>query len=153
MRNRDGERTINSYDFGRVLDKEFGVRWLTGEACGASMRILYDLTQEGADLVTEFFGGAAPTARNWNPGGVASVMLTPATARDLLAYALTGQWDYVIDAHGEQQHMIVCCNEANRAELLEILDKNYQSKYWVRYRTGTGPGGGRNRHEMSGRVE
>lgn len=75
---------------------QYGINTLTGEACAYSMRVLCDLSEDGADLVSCFMGvpyhrGMFP--KNWNSmvgdkPSVYSIMLTRSALRELMKFAL-----------------------------------------------------------------
>lgn len=75
---------MKSFDKGSQLE-EFGITCLTGEACGVGLRVLCDVTEEGRDLLREFFRMSV-VAESWN-GGVGSVMLPYSCLEDLWLYA------------------------------------------------------------------
>lgn len=57
--------------------EQFGIMTLTGEACNLGARILCDLTEAGKAAICECFG-LPPNCqfkKNWNSGGVASIMM------------------------------------------------------------------------------
>jgi hypothetical protein len=75
--------------------KEYGIDSLTGEACAYGQRVLCDLSQEGVDLLTTYFGGQLVFVEgaNWNPGSVenpsiASVLLPRCLLDDLRVFIL-----------------------------------------------------------------
>ena len=62
--------------------EQFGIHALTGEACGFSMRLLCDVTEQGKNLVEKYFGGTIEIRKDSNmnsgrggPPHVGSVML------------------------------------------------------------------------------
>jgi hypothetical protein len=69
-------RTVRSF---RELE-QFGIKALTGEACGYSLRILCDVTERGKSLVEKYFGGTLQIERGSNMNGdgenVGSIMFT-----------------------------------------------------------------------------
>lgn len=78
---------------------QFGINVLTGEACAYGLRVLCDLTEDGAELVSAFLGGLRagsagatgdyPFQRNWNSGASYSVMLTRSLLfNELVVFAL-----------------------------------------------------------------
>lgn len=82
--------TTEHYDGADSL-RQFGICFLTGEACGLAMRGLFDLTQDGINILTEFFG-AVEFKRNWNSGDkenphVASALIPYSCLEDLYIFA------------------------------------------------------------------
>lgn len=74
---------------------------LTGEACHFGMRILCDLSERGAALIRDFIGlpPSVKLADNWNSsvGGepsVASIMLSPSSLNELVAFAVLRRQEY-----------------------------------------------------------
>jgi len=81
---------MRTYDGPRSLEK-FGVKLLTGEACGLAMRGLFDLTENGKALMQEFLRVEC-NSEAWNRGSdddphVASVMLPYSVCKDLFIFA------------------------------------------------------------------
>lgn len=67
--------------------KDFGVRFITGEACGLSMRVLVGITEKAWPHVLDFFGLSQNTPPNpFITGEYSSMMLTNSIADYLLAY-------------------------------------------------------------------
>lgn len=65
--------------------KSKGFTILTGEACGFSMRLLVDVTQDAVEILKSFWGVADITPHpNWNSSSIGSVMLTHSTVWDEL---------------------------------------------------------------------
>lgn len=67
-------KVISGYNYVDEL-KEFGIEYLTSEACEYSMRALYDIDQRGQDYLSAFFGGIEFLAGEWNSSSKKSVML------------------------------------------------------------------------------
>ena len=70
--------------------KEYGINWLTGERDPYGFRILFDLTEQGKEIVCNFFGLplSAEFDKNWNSGAVASIMMSKQTLKDLIKFIL-----------------------------------------------------------------
>ncbi|MHA2085212.1 MAG: hypothetical protein ACXABD_15760 [Candidatus Thorarchaeota archaeon] len=139
--------------------KELGIDWLTGEACGVSMRILCDVNIDGLELLREFFGGAVPQHPGMNRG-VNSIMLTRNTMRDLMIFAmLRNGADAVVEVevtYGHEPRTEYRVFHGTNDQLIETMDF-YRSKDWAEIgrlytRSGTAHDGLANRHEFSGRV-
>lgn len=72
--------------------QDYGIIPLTGEACAYGMRILYDLTPSGVEVISRFLGGNVQFKdnSNWNSGAVASVMIPYSAIRDLERFVMLG---------------------------------------------------------------
>lgn len=95
----------------RISDLEqYGLEYLTGEACALSQRLLFDMNEDGVALVAEYFG--IPTyplpafAPNWistvnGKPAVASILLprTPEFYRDLFKFLLFREGYEVVVAY------------------------------------------------------
>lgn len=75
--------------------QRFGINVLTGESCAYSMRLLCDVSQDGADLLCDFFGLPIDTAfqKNWNSTvgdkpAIGSIMLSRGVFDDLCRFIL-----------------------------------------------------------------
>ena len=67
----------------------FGIYVLTGEADAYGLRLLCDVTQEGKDTLSAFFGSPElAVAAPWNGNGIGSVMLPRSVWEDLAAFCL-----------------------------------------------------------------
>ncbi len=141
-------RSIRSWD-----DlKEYGIRYLTGEACGMSMRLLCDVTSRGRGLIEGFLSAKLVDGSNWNGGSaddphVASVMLTRAVFNDLAAYILV----FTSDRRGETN--VAAFKDGGALEYIPSASGLPVSMLGRHYARSTAPGTGlRNQHAMSGRV-
>ena len=121
---------------------QFGINPLTGEACAYGLRVLCDVSQEGAALLTQFLGAATLALHpNWNSRvgerpAVASVLLPRESLRPLHIFALL-----------QQGHDFVTLDDPT----------GYTQDEWDRYHDPKpaairNPGRQRNTHEMSGRT-
>jgi len=70
--------------------EEYGIKFLTGEACALGNRKLFDLTEKGARRVEKFLGGAVGfrEGSNANPGAVASVLLPSSVIPDIALHIM-----------------------------------------------------------------
>ena len=75
--------------------ERFGIKSLTGEACGIGIRMLCDLTEDGKKLVESFLRVEC-NAHNWNSGAVASVMLPYGILKELTVYCVLSLYSYAI---------------------------------------------------------
>ena len=73
--------------------RQFGINYLTGEACAYGMRKLCDVNEDGVKLLSDFFGcPELNLAQNWNSmvgekPAIGSVMLTLSCVQDLSQFA------------------------------------------------------------------
>lgn len=132
----------------------FGIIPLTGEACGLSYRILFDLTEKGRAILAMCFGvPELKVAEPWNRGAdndphVGSIMLSgemliPIAVFALLESGCTEAWRI-----GES----VVGIDANDNELEVAVLRKFHEKDFRRRFAYQGTAESRNRHEMSGRV-
>lgn len=147
---------------------QFGIQPLTGESCALGLRSLCDVTEKGKDLLTAFFGGNINFVEgtNWNSGANYSVMLPYSIFQDLAVYAVLTACPFGSSAR------------CSRAAILDGTIAGYTDKEWESYaevyiaasnqmrikdpKTYGQPirifslqkdsVGGRNVHQMSGRV-
>jgi hypothetical protein len=141
-------KTVKCFDDLRA----YGINCLTGEACGIGYRILCDLDEKGAALVRKCLGlvPGSVFARGWNNSQGWSVMLPHEMVIPLGIFALLDNGC---------KEVLATNGELYGVELEEDADKLYQTLMQfgrshvrrLKYR-GTGPGGDRHVHEMSGRV-
>jgi hypothetical protein len=89
--------------------KEFGIIFLTGEACKMSMRLLCDLTPQGAEVISDYLGGNVKFTEgsNWNHGATCSVLIPRNSFADLAAFCLIRRGDEyaVVFKNGSVQSM------------------------------------------------
>lgn len=136
---------------------EYGVGFLTGEACTYGMRVLCDMNAQGTVLLADFFGiknYAFPKPWNSQVEGApskGSVMLTWGTINDLSKYIM-------VHVHG---HRYVYQSVGNPSmgfcTVVGTDEKNiwYDSANWTLHTyipTGGPSVGGRNVHAASGRI-
>lgn len=128
----------------------YGILLLTGEACAYSSRGLCDLTEKGAELIRNYLSLPCNCPLNppWNTQGVASILLPWDCFSSLVAFCCL--------TSGE-------CVEVIRTDSLlvgvEPSDSDKHVKLWLdgrkvirTYQPLHGSEGGRNRHQMSGRL-
>jgi hypothetical protein len=151
------------------LLKQHGITFLTSEACGVSLRGLFDLTPEGQGLLEEALGGMQANYPGWNDWEGKSVMLFYAMLRPLAIYLLLRDGaDAVLDVNVETgivyANHLVAIYDLGRDPNGVITDPEYQAyleranvifegKYLVFWRSGTARNGMRNQHVFSGRIE
>lgn len=168
-------QTFRNYD----QLEQFGIRTLTGEACGLAMRVLCDVTEEGRQLLRAFFRMEV-NADKWN-GGVGSVMLPRSVMEDIWIFANVragkpmvfagghvhhDEWEtrsyetcegetvtYKTPKTGWRSEAFVCESEKD----IEHVNNMVASEFFYISRTyskSNQPGNGLdNRHAMSGRTE
>ena len=138
-------KVINSFSYQSYL-YDHGIYLLSGEACALGMRGLYDLTEEGAEIIAEFFGGCVPTGDSWNGGAVKSAFLPYSVIPDLVAYILSGEWEsvsHVTRLRGGPINFIVGSSHELMGEITAKADE-----YRTFRRRGSSAS---NTHVMSGR--
>lgn len=149
----NNHRPIVRLDSGYHNLEDYGFNCLTGEACVYSMRLLFDVSEKGADLFKTFLGipRDSELTSNWNnfvgtEPSVASVMMTRSTVEDLtkfilfhvekcqfIYYHVTGQW------YGSMVELPYC-----REDTGWTVWRNCNPHYAPSV-------DGRNTHQMSGR--
>ncbi len=161
-------RTINCWDD----IEQFGIKPLTGEACGYAMRLLCDVTPEGKSLIQSFLGGNVEIkpGSNWNGGSgdnphVGSVLLARSMLTDLGAFALLKTGTAIVVALHDGT---VCEMDQERFAQYNTLDTGAYERWLATdqktpvpemlikrtWRRSSDPGtGDRNTHAFSGRTE
>lgn len=129
--------------------RPYGIMCLTGEACGLGYRILCDVTGPGRDLIARVLEVNEITLRRpWNGGEgvVGCVMLPYELLTPLAVFALLGAGctEVVIGKDGVRG--LEASDSERERKIVLKLGRILRPK-------GTAPGGMRNTHEMSGRVE
>lgn len=139
--------------------REHGIDLLTSEADGTGLRGLFDLTEEGQEILGEFLGWATFNSPGWNNWDGKSAMLAWDMIRPLCIYIMMRE--------GCKTVVHVSANEECYANYLrgyidedgtnveidrmrEIYGPRNIRVYW---KSGTARDGLRNQHVMSGRVE
>ena len=143
-----------NFGFGLRDFNDYGINFLTGEACGYGGRILIDLTPEGADLMEEFLGTTIRRGNAWN-NGEASMMYPRGAIADLAIFCLIKDGNAVVVLRNDY----IALGFTEEEWLAE--DENgleFRTRYFAAYPNcktyfNSGTAGTRNRHEMSGRVE
>lgn len=131
--------------------REFGITPLTGEACGIGMRLLCDLTEEGAKYVEDFLGNTVKLVEdsNWNSGAKYSVMLSRGIFTDLAAFILCSKYG---NSYVRKDGMIFSTIDKDDDEMITRYNE-LSSEYGIDARyLKRGTAGTRNQHVMSGRV-
>lgn len=149
---------------------EIGINPLTGEACAFSMRILCDLSQEGADLMRDYLGLSASADvfnPNWNSfvgdkPAVASIMVERDMFSKIMIFALFREgYKYVMasqayDSYTAYSDDDLASNGALKAAHEGVRDgKAEHVRLYVNPKaTSTAPSvGSRNVHQFTGRTE
>ena len=133
----------------------YGIEPLTGEACGLSYRILFDVTERGRRILAKAFG--IPTLalpENWNRGSVAephvgSILLTQESLSPVAVFALlesgcTEVW--LVQGGG-----VIGIEPDDTAEIV-AANRQLLGDRLVRTLAYRGTAGDRNLHVMSGRI-
>ena len=130
---------------------EFGIELLTGEACGLMYRILFDVTENGANIIRKCFDIDIKFSEPWNRGSdedrhVGSIMLSNEMLTPLAIFALleSGFNECWLCESG-----VVGFEATDNPQSVDAWKKRY--KCTRRFSYG-GTAGSRNRHEFSGRV-
>lgn len=149
-------------DVVRELEK-FGVGYLTGEADGLGKRGLFDYSESGRELLSEFFSIAIGIGNNWNSRvgsekAIGSVLLTWETARQLLCFALvrSKKWEVVVQVtHKPKGAYVSGIHYGSLAAWREYepLFEKQGLEYTVWRAQGTSGDALRNVHGWSGRVD
>lgn len=164
----------NTFDSARNLE-QFGVKCLTGEACGLGMRVLCDVTEEGMDLLREFTRMEV-TCDSWNEKrGIksGSVMLPRSIFQDLWIFAqvragckhvFLGDWCHewttteykeIGESHKHPVHTWTPRAWACDDEDMERIERHVGTSFYIerRFTRSSHPGTGLdNCHAMSGRT-
>jgi len=87
------------YDCSDIL-QSMGIKYLTSESCGYSMRGLYDINDNGRELLNSFFGGLVEfnnRAWNYNDEYKYSVMLPRSIILELTIFCLLEtEYSYIL---------------------------------------------------------
>jgi hypothetical protein len=133
----------------------FGIKALTGEACGLMWRILFDVTEKGRRIVGKCFGvPKIVLAEPWNRGTaeephVGSIMLTQEALVPLAVFALLENGCPEVYLMGQ---VVVGIEPNDPPDTAETMRRVYRVDHARRFSYG-GTAGDRNVHVMSGRVE
>lgn len=133
----------------------FGIDPLTGEACGLTCRILFDVTERGRKILAKTLGiPDLNLAEPWNRGTAADPhvgslmlpheMLTLVSVFALLESGCDEAWSY--------QGGVVGFEPGDTRDRRGLHLDLYRDRLVRRYAYG-GTAGDRNAHQMSGRVE
>lgn len=141
--------------------EDHGIDLLTGEADGTGLRGLYDLNDQGQEILGEFLGGATFNQSGWNNHNGKSAMLSYAITKPLAIYILfrEGATTVIdIDYHGQgfYSHHLRAYGFVSQSDFdqeREKINRVYPEGVRIYWKSGTARDGLRNRHEFSGRVE
>ena len=67
---------------------QYGIKLLTGEACGLSYRLLCDLTEHGKHVIEKCLDTKIQLTEPWNSGAIGSILLPPEMLVPLGIFAL-----------------------------------------------------------------
>lgn len=136
--------------------RQFGINPLTGEACGHSMRVLCDLSEQGAEVIRAFYGlpHDAKLADNWNSlvgeePAIASCFVPRDTFRDLAVFAIfhCTQDVVVFENFSSGIHVMGVSQDDIAMYGQEALARMYGN-----HRSHTRPGTARNAHQFTERT-
>lgn len=142
--------------------REYGINFLTGEACAFSMRLLCDLSEKGQEVVTDFLGlpSSIQLAPSWNSHvgeapAVASVMLPRGLFQELarfIAFAVLGH-KYVVIMPDSSVHSYEDGYIESNGLTLEKAKSLLQGDWYTNCRSSSAPQvGSRNVHAATGRA-
>lgn len=134
--------------------QEYGIKPLTGEACGYGMRVLCDVSEYGKELLCQYFGlCGVELFDNWNTYvgdtyAIGSVMLTREALSGLLRFVLfrVDECDVIVVSHGTLTGL-----KETDLQYSVYMDLAEENKYEV-LRRSISSQGGRNQHQFSGRT-
>ena len=143
--------------------EQFGFDCLTGEACGLGMRLLYDVSEEGKEVLERSMGlmpGSMQLMSPWNGGkfGAGSVLMTyeQATTCAIFAMLLKKRCVEVWQQYHHGRLGGSCYGLENAEEVRLAEESNIgcgSDASFRRWRLSSMPGSGdRNQHMISGRV-
>jgi hypothetical protein len=150
------EDVMQQYDSWTDLERR-GIGYLTGEACGLSMRLLCDVNERGRKTVETFLRCKLVDDSNWNTTvdgepAVASVMLPCSIFVELAAFAHVEQTGFpvrIISQNGRDEEAIGM-EEGDDQAMYNRVETVYPGR-WVSKSTHPGTGID-NRHAMSSRL-
>ena len=150
--------------------KNQGIGFLTSESCGIGIRLLFDLSIRGKEIVESFFSIKAMN-QNWNPYvgedvAIASIRLPRAVLRPLAIFCLLMNGaEAVFDVQDSNErmltkHLVAVWNDPGFASVYELdeykklyedYNRIYNGKFriWEDHSTGAM---GTNTHVFSGRT-
>jgi len=134
---------MKSVNCWRDLEK-YGIRPLTGEACGLMYRLLCDVTAPGKKILGKLLDVELKMPENWNSGAVGSIMqpyemLVPIGIFALLESGCTEVW--------LNNGKVIGIEASDNEHVVEVTVANCQRRF-----TYGGTAGSRNRHVMTDRV-
>ena len=139
----------------------YGLNYLTGEACALSQRLLFDMNDNGADLMCEYFGlqFKSAFAQAWNSQvngklATASIMLprSPDFYRELFKFLLFREGYPAVAYHPDYSSVNGLDNSELAAWNGECGAENKWSLYHNPRPSGQPSVGTRNVHAMTGRT-
>lgn len=142
---------------------QFGFSCLTGEACGLGMRALFDVSEDGKEVLARTLGLPSRNLilmQPWNGGkfNAGSVLLTYEMATTCAIFAMLLK-NKCLEVWQRYDHgrLVGDCYGMETAEELELAEMTNigasRDTSWRRWRMSSAPGSGdRNQHMISGRV-
>jgi hypothetical protein len=122
----------------------FGIRVLTGEACGLGFRLLFDLTEQGKAILEKAFDVKLVPAEPWNRGAVGSIMLAPEMLPLVGTFALLESGCREVWRDGDR---LVGIEDGDEDNAVERHVRGCLRRYAYE-----GTSGSRNMHGMTGRT-
>jgi hypothetical protein len=139
---------------------QFGVTGLTGESCAYSMRMLCDVSEEGKELLADFFGmPQLALERNWNghvgdAPAIGSIMLQHDIVRALAQFAFFRKGALAVVSTDHEVNGVF--TEEKLKAYQDLIEKYPNCGYSLRRNhtlSSSAPmQGSRNVHAMSGRA-
>lgn len=129
--------------------RNFGIDCLTGEACGLSLRLLCDLTDQGQRIVEKALDVKIQPPEAWNHGDpphVGCIMLPLEMLTPLTIFALLEGGCKEVFCEGDTLFGI---EQDDTEEYLALLHKGHPNMRRYAY---SGTAGSRNVHVMTGRT-
>lgn len=145
-----------NFGYGLRDFQDYGINFLTGEACGYGGRILVDLDEQGVALMTDFLGGTIDirVRTQWN-AGVASMMIPRGMIADLAVFCLIKDGNAIVILRNDYIAVGFTMDEwmAEDEDGVAFRDRYFAAYQNCKVYHNSGTAGTRNRHEMSGRIE
>lgn len=121
-----------------------GIKPLTGEACGLTYRILFDVTEQGRTALEKTFDVKVELAEPWNRGAIGSIMLAPEMLIPVGIFALLESGCSEVWRNGDA---LVGIESDDAEQERKVVAARGGRRYAYQ-----GTAGSRNRHEFTGRV-
>jgi hypothetical protein len=123
---------------------DYGIKPLTGEACGLMYRILFDVTERGKQIIEKCFDAKIELTEPWNRDAIGSIMLPHEMLVPLGIFALLESGCREVWRNGE---MLIGVEQDDPDNQVERAVRKCLRRYAYH-----GTAGSRNRHEFTRRV-